>query len=47
MAEVCCEIGCDKPAEWWIGKDGVDDYTYACDEHREALTSEGDTSVHV
>lgn len=41
---VCCFLGCSKPAEWRIGQSD-EDATYACEGHRELLTCDGDNFI--
>ncbi len=41
----CCEIGCDKEAKFWVGKDNIDQYTHACGDHVDDLKEDGDAVI--
>jgi hypothetical protein len=51
--ERCCVLGengsqesrCPQPSRFWVGKNGVDDYTHVCGDHVEDVRQEGDTVV--
>lgn len=38
----CLVQGCGQDATYWVGSNEVDDYTYVCDDHVEAVRQAGD-----
>lgn len=45
--ERCCVlddagIRCTNPAEFWVGANGIDDYTHVCTGHLESVKRPGD-----
>lgn len=48
--QLCCVLDdtgarCLNPSRYWVGTQGIDDYTYVCADHLDAVRREEDTVV--
>jgi hypothetical protein len=48
----CCLLDdagnrCPQPARFWVGANGVDDYTHVCGDHVEDVKRDGDVVVRL